>query len=294
MGYGRWDNASRATYSAATTAMEGKSTEEVYRSRTMHSDLNPKGVDRESRDSNENPESTPIIIGLDVTGSMGILADNIAREGLGTLFDCILDKRPVTDPHLMFMGIGDANYDQSPLQVSQFEPDSTIIQQLTSMHIEKGGGGNNFESYNLPWYFAANHTSHDAMDVRNRKGYLFTVGDECAPEPLTTKQISHFIGDDGQVEIGTPELLEAARKLYDVYHIIIEEGSYARSHPNDVKVSWGNLLGQKVISLSDHTKLADTIVATIEAAEGKPVSSSTDAVVAATSHLASTAGAATP
>lgn len=289
MGYGRWDNASRATYTTAQSNMVGKTMDQVYKSRTMKDGLDPKGVDRESRDSNINPESTPIIVALDVTGSMGMLADSIAREGLGVLFDCILEKKPVTDPHLMFMAIGDVNYDTAPLQVSQFEADSTIIQQLTDMYLEKGGGGNQFESYNMPWYFAAHHTEHDAKDVRNRTGYLFTVGDEQAPEPLTPDQIRRFIGDDSQDTMGTPELLELCRQKYDTYHIIIEEGSHARHHPNEVKISWNNLMGQNVISLADHKKLADTIVSTIQAAEGHKVTTGSTAVAAAVSHLEATA-----
>ncbi len=95
MGQGTWDGKSRATYSSYSASTEGLSTDEIYKERNMHADLDPKGVKvRESRDSTENPESNPIIIGLDVTGSMGILADNIAREGLGIAFDSLLDKKP--------------------------------------------------------------------------------------------------------------------------------------------------------------------------------------------------------
>ena len=116
MGHGRWDGASKRAYGTYTASTVGKTTDEIYGSRAMHDDLNPKGVKvRESRDSDKNPESNPIIIGLDVTGSMGILADTIARKGLGVLFESILDKKPVTDPHMMFMGIGDANYDRAPM-----------------------------------------------------------------------------------------------------------------------------------------------------------------------------------
>jgi hypothetical protein len=261
----------------------------------MHDDLNPFELKvRESRDSAENPESTPVIIGLDVTGSMGILADNIARQGLGVAFDSLLDKKPVTDPHLMFMGIGDANYDQAPLQVSQFEADSCIIEQVTNLYLEHGGGGNKFESYNLPWYFAAFHTVHDAMEKRGKCGYLFTVGDEEAPGPLTIAQIKTFIGDDVQGDLTSEKLLELASRVYNCYHIIIEEGSYARRALPAVQDSWQKLMGQNVISLSDHTKLAETVVSAIQLAEGAalkdvteawPDDSTTKIVHAAVKHL---------
>lgn len=267
MGGGTFDP---SAYRAFTSSTVGKSTDEVYSSRGMHKDLNPHGVKvRESRDSADNPKSTPLIVALDVTGSMGMLADVIAREGLGTLFTGILDRKPISDPHVMFMAVGDANCDSAPLQVSQFEADKRIIEQLTNIYLEHGGGGNNFESYNFPWYFAAFHTVHDSMEKRGKRGYLFTVGDEETPAPLTKAQLKTFIGDDVEAELSTRDLLEIAQRSYDVFHIIIKEGSHARSHLDRVVKSWTDLLGQRVIQLDDHKKLAETIVSAIEVAEGR-------------------------
>jgi hypothetical protein len=199
---------------------------------------------------------------------MGMLADVIAREGLGTLFTGILDRQPIQDPHVMFMAIGDANCDRAPLQVSQFEADKRIIEQLAMIYLEHGGGGNNFESYNLAWYFAAMHTVHDSMEKRGKRGYLFTIGDEEIPEDLTASQIKTIMGEDVQVP-STRDLLRMAQRTYDVFHVIIEEGNHMKYHnKNAVTEGWRELLGQRVISLSDHRHLAETIVSAIEVAEG--------------------------
>jgi hypothetical protein len=267
MGSGTFDS---TAYRSFTSSTVGKSTDDIYTSRSIHKDLNPLGVKlRESRDSDDNPSSTPLIVAIDVTGSMGMLADVIAREGLGTLFTGILDRKPITDPHVMFMAVGDANCDQAPLQVSQFEADKRIIEQLTKIYLEHGGGGNNFESYNFPWYFAAFHTAHDSLIKRGKRGYLFTVGDEEAPRALTKAQIKQFCGDDLERELSTADMLQLAQRQYDVYHVVIEEGSHARAHLGQVLDSWNKLLGQHVIRLSDHKKLAETIVSAIEVAEGR-------------------------
>jgi hypothetical protein len=281
---------SSSAYRAFAAATRGKSTDDIYSSRSIHKNLDPKGVKiRESRDSVDNPQSTPLIVGIDVTGSMGMIADVLAREGLGTLFREILDRKPITDPHLMFMAIGDANCDRAPLQVSQFEADNRIVEQLTQIYIEHGGGGNSFESYNLPWYFAARHTEHDSLIKRGKRGYLFTVGDEEAPAALTNAQIERFIGDALKREVSTEETLAEAQRKYDVFHIIIEEGSHARGHMRAVVDSWANLLGQRVIRLSDHKKLAETIVSSIEVAEGRDAADVTKkfgaAVLQAVKHL---------
>lgn len=265
MGSGTFDAASYVAYAKTTT---DKTTAGIYTSRGLDPSLDPKGVMRESRDSTDNPLSTPVIVALDVTGSMGMLADVIARNGLGVLFNELLDEKPITNPHVMFQAVGDANCDRAPLQVSQFEADNRIVEQLTKIWLEHGGGGNNFESYNLPWYFAARHTVHDSYEKRAKRGYLFTVGDEEAPQTLTRAQIEEVLGDSIQ-DVATPEsMLKEAQRTYDVFHIMVAEGDYARRKPQAVRDSWSKMLGQRALWLSDHLKLAETIIGAIEMAEG--------------------------
>src|ERR1700757_1433252 len=99
MGGGSFDTGAYRAFASSTV---GKSTDEIYTSRGMNKLLDPKGVKiRESRDSVDNPKSTPLIVGIDVTGSMGIIADALARKALGTLFSGVLDRKPISDPHVM-------------------------------------------------------------------------------------------------------------------------------------------------------------------------------------------------
>jgi hypothetical protein len=262
MGSGRFDSRAYTSYTADTASY---TREDRFKSRETKKELNPHGVKiRESRDSADNPLSNAIIVALDVTGSMGVLAEVIASKSLGVLFQKIFDEEIVTDPHLMFMGIGDANYDRAPLQVSQFEADNRIVEQLTGLYLEGGGGGNDSESYHLAWYFAARHTSIDCFEKRGRKGYLFTVGDEKTPPPLRSHQINAILGDTPEVELSAAELLVEAQRTYHVYHIIIEEGNYARGHLAETQDAWRKLLGQNALSLKDHTKLTEGIVAIIK------------------------------
>ncbi len=274
MGSGTFDAGAYRAYSASTA---GKTTDKIYTARGINASLNPKGVKiRESRDSADNPNSTPIIVAIDVTGSMGIIADTLARKGLGTLFNELLARKPIQNPHLMFMAIGDANYDSAPLQVSQFEADNRIVEQLTQIYLEGGGGGNSFESYNLPWYFASAHTEHDSLIKRGKRGYLFTVGDEEAPKDLTKDQIKEIIGDTLEREMTSDEMLAEAQRKYDVFHIIIMEGNHASHYPDRVVNSWKPILGQHVVKLSDHTKLSETIIGIIEVSEGRDAAKVSD------------------
>ncbi len=266
MGTARWDPSDWSAYAASTT---GKATDAVFKARAIDPELDPLGVTlRESRDSDLNPQSTAIVVGLDVTGSMGMIADTLARKGLGTLVEEILARRPVSDPHILCMGIGDVLYDRAPLQVTQFEADIRIARQLEKLWLEKGGGGNACESYNLQWYFAALHTAIDCFEKRGKKGYLFTVGDEEPPLDLPAAGIARVFGDRVQRDFSSRELLTLVSRMYHVFHVIVEEGSHARHNARRVRNLWTELLGQRVISLSDHTQLAEVIVSAIAVNEG--------------------------
>lgn len=289
MGGGTFDPDKYRAYASTTV---GKTTAEIFTARDLKDRLNPKNVKvRESRDSTDSPQATPVIVSTDVTGSMGMVAAAIAHKGLGTLFESILDRKPITNPHLMFMAQGDVKYDSAPLQVSQFEADNRIVEQLTDIWVEGGGGGNGWESYELPWYFAGFHTEHDSLLKRGKRGYMFTVGDEPIGPGLKKSELVRFLNDGAERDFSTQECLEAAQRLYDVYHVVIKEG-YAGDAMDGVLGTWKPLLGQHIIVLDDHTKLAETIVSAIEVAEGRDAAISAAGwgagaatVLAAVSHL---------
>lgn len=262
MGSGRF---SSATYGAYRASTESFTREQRFKETQVKKELDPRGVKiRESRDSKDNPQSNAVIVALDVTGSMGFIAEDIAKNQLGVLFNDIFDLKPITDPHLMFMAVGDVHYDNAPLQVSQFEADNRIVEQLTGIYLEGGGGGNKSESYQLPWLFAGLHTSIDCFEKRGRKGYLFTVGDEEAPDDLSPEDVHKVFGSTPQRSYTAQELYALASKMYHVYHIIIEQGNYAKHELPAVRQSWQALMGQNALSLSDYTKLAQAIVAVID------------------------------
>ena len=268
MGAGRFDPDAYRTFTANTAT---KSTHQIYDTKGLKDSLNPRKIKvRESRDSDINPLSTPIIAAIDVTGSMHTLADVIARKGLGTLFTEIYDRKPVSDPHIMFMAVGDVRSDNAPLQVSQFEADVRIIEQLTDIYLEGGGGGNNGESYNLPWYFAAFHTSTDCHEKRGKKGYLFTIGDEPAPPDLTAEHIERVFGYKPETALSNKDLLQLVQQSYHVFHLVVEEGQHPQYHGlESVMSSWRPLLGERAVVLTDHTKLSEVIVSLIEVTEGR-------------------------
>lgn len=264
MGYGNWSNADWSRYAASS--VHGRSRDELFRARGMKDAYDPARIAfRESRDSAENPESTPIIIGVDVTGSMGMLAEELVVRGLNETFTDLIDRKPVTDPHVMALAIGDAYCDRAPLQATQFEADLRIIEQLRELWLEGGGGGNRGESYSLAHAFAGLKTVTDAQDKRGKRGFLFTVGDEPCLDGVERDQLQSVLGVEARRGINGREAVRLASAGYEVFHIIVD-GSYARRNMREVRESWERILPERVIYLRDPSKLAQTIVGTIEAA----------------------------
>jgi hypothetical protein len=270
MGEGRWTPEAWEGYTTVNNHAT-KSTHEIYAARNIHPDLNPLNVKfRESRDSVLNPLSNAIIVSLDVTGSMQSVLDSMARKGLNQLLTKIYDFKPVTDPHVMCMGIGDVEAgDEAPLQVTQFEADIRLAEQLENIWLEGGGGGNQFESYSLAWYFAAHHTSIDCFEKRGKKGYLFTIGDEEPTPRLRRQDIKSVFGDDIEADINMQDLLTLVTRKYEVFHLMVEEGSHYRHSPDKTRNAWTEILGQRALRLSDHKMLSEVIVSAIRVNEGE-------------------------
>ena len=241
MGCGSWTPRDWDTYSKSSIA--GKSAAGIYTSRSVKPEFDPKGIPmRESRDSDDHPNSNAIIIGLDVTGSMSDILEGVAKK-LNVLVTEILDRKPVTDPQIMFNAIGDAMCD-----------------------FERGGGGNMFESYPLAWYFAAMHTDIDCLNKRNQKGFLFTMGDDCYPDRLTAREIKDIFGDTVERDIPVEELLNLVNRKYEVFHLVLDR----RSDTSNI-AKWRSLMGERVIKVSDYTKVPEIIVSILETMGGKDV-----------------------
>lgn len=227
-----------------------------------------QGVIREARDNEDSPQSTPIIIGLDVTASMGYLAEELALHSLNRAIMYLYENQPISCPQVMCCAIGDSKTDRIPLQVTQFESDIRIIKQLTGLYLEGGGGGNGGESYHLAWYFAANRTHTDCFEKRHRKGHLITIGDDLCHKTLTRAEIRRVFGDSVPYDLSDDELLAAAEKKYHVFHICIDKGMTGDDRNY---AEWNALMPGRVAAIGKKniSCLAELIYALVSVAEGK-------------------------
>jgi len=195
----------------------------LFKNTEMLDKFNPKFISmREARDSDEHPNSTPIAIGVDVTGSMGYLSEEIVKNSLNELMKKLYASNVIPDPQLMFAAVGDVD-DDAPLQVTQFESDIRIAEQLLELWLE-GNGGDGPEDYALFWYFLAKHTDTDSMKKRGNKGFAFTIGDATNHDTLRAKDIKDIFGDKVQRDMKLDDVADEALKTYELFHINITSG----------------------------------------------------------------------
>ena len=266
MGGGSWTSASYDAYTKGTRGMDSVTyaasnlnTQEVYKARTLDKELNPKNVMRECCDTEEHPHTLPVILALDVTGSMGMAATEVAKK-LGVIMGDLYDDKDIPDVEFCVMAIGDLYCDRAPIQISQFESDIRIAEQLDKVWFEGGGGGNKWESYTAAWYMGVNHCKLDCWK-RGKRGIIITLGDEQLNPYLQAPMLAKYVGDENQEDIETGNLYEEASEKYEIHHISVKDrhSSYFRNNlENRVDNSWKGLLGQNY-----HVCTIDELAATI-------------------------------
>lgn len=272
MGGGTWTRQSFESYSAkkCRTVVDGKvvgdySSQDMFVSRELAKELNPHNVMRECVDSTEHPNTIPVIIGLDVTGSMGAAGVEVAKS-ISTIIEDLYTK--YTDIEFMIMGIGDLACDRAPIQISQFESDIRIADQLDKVYFEHGGGGNGFESYTAAWYMGARHTILDCWS-RGKKGIIITTGDEPMNPYLPARRLASVTGDSLEKDIETPEIYAEASEKFDIYHIAVNDKSTCyRSYKDRIENSFGQLLGDR-LKTATLDSLAEKVVECIDDALSK-------------------------
>lgn len=264
MGSGSFSSSSFATYSTSLgrsyDSATGRVTGQTYTARHIDEKMKPYNVMRECCNTEEHPNTIPVILALDVTGSMGSACKETA-EALGTIMSDLYEK--FKDIQIMVMGIGDLAYDDAPIQISQFESDVRIAEWLDKIWIEFGGGGNSYESYSAAWYMGLYHTKLDAFDKQGRKGIIITMGDEPMNPYLPGDRIKHFVGDFCQGDIDTKELYKNACEKFDIYHIAVSDKSSYRMYKKEIQNSFGQLLGNR-LKISTINELRNTICDCIE------------------------------
>ena len=269
MGSGCWSANSYALYStlvgrnycASTKTFTDSytSSSQAFVSNSIDPKLDPsKNVIRECCDSEEHPNTYPIILALDVTGSMGSTAIAVQKQ-LNPIMEEIYAT--VKDAEVMIMAIGDLAYDCSPIQISQFESDIRIAENLDKIYFENGGGGNNYESYTAAWYMGLKHCKLDCWK-RGKKGLIITMGDEPINPYLPCEELMTATGDTLQADVETSKLYKDVIQKYDLVHFCIESRCYPDQR--DRKTTFDKVIGSENVFISSVDSLHKKIIQVIQ------------------------------
>lgn len=261
MGSGSFNSTSYLAYSTSLgrtyDTTTGRVTGQTYEAKKLDKSLDPKKFKvRECCNNEEHPNTIPVILGLDVTGSMGAACSEVAAA-LGTIMKNLYEK--FDDIEFCIMGIGDIAYDYAPIQMSQFESDIRIAESLDKVYMEHGGGGNEYESYTAAWYMGLYRTKLDCFDKQGRKGIIITMGDEPLNPYLNKTDLNAAIDGNEQGDVDTKTLYEKASEKFDIFHIAVDSRQNCyRFNEDKIKETFGKLLGLN-FKVSTIDSLSNTI-----------------------------------
>lgn len=259
MGYGSYTASDWTKLKTSRQLTEKQNVEEVFVKKGCDPRFNPRHIGtRECFDSEDHPHTTPIVVGLDVTGSMGYLAVKVAKEALNDLIMKLYSTDVIEDPALMCAAYGDG-WDSAPLQVTQFESDIRIAEQLLDLYFENRGNGQVVPT--CLWEFLSRHTNIDAINKRNEKGFIFTIGDSAKiREDHVSETIATVVGDHIPAA-SVQSILRETQKKFHVFHIMI-------GGDQNEKILNGHKI---VIDRSDIELLPEIILGTIAMQKGKTI-----------------------
>jgi hypothetical protein len=210
-------------------------------------------------DSIETDCERPLVILGDVTGSMGERIVTIVSK-LGYL---VVEGKEYLgkDSETAFGAVGDANPtngggspDKYPVQIRPFAKGEKMKTRLHELLIEKGGGGQAMESYELMAVYCA-------RKVKMPKATLpicIFIGDEAPYPAVKRSQASDFFGIKLEEDMPTEKVFTELKRKFAVY--IIRAPYQESSDESKIHRKWCDLLGEDRVSLlPDSNRVLDVI-----------------------------------
>ncbi len=214
---------------------------------------------------------SPLVVALDVTGS-NIEFARIVYDKAPMLHGQIEQQQYLDDFEICFAATGDAHSDAAPLQVCDFQYGAKLDNELKKIWLERGGGGNKAETYELTAYYFANY----CFMPMAKKPFFFMIGDEPPFPTLEKKVIRKYVG-----------VKDSVRKIYDtrmIFHDLYDkfQGNVFlfqnlncgrnEARTEKVKDQWIEYLGSdnadKIIRVYDEKSIIDLMLGTISMVSG--------------------------
>lgn len=267
MGGGSWDTGAYTSSKATRAATGVKDFAYTATANSVHVNLDPKRINGkpfgklEARDSADHPNSHPVLVAFDVTGSnYGRAVD--AQKRLPNLMELL--NKYIDDPQVAVAANDDFGYTSGPIQISDFESDIRVDEHIRNIWLTRMGGGNDGESYDLMLYAAARKVVLDSVEKRGKKGYFFLYADEPIFPEVQVNEVKAIFGDVIERNIPIAEIIEEARRNFNIF-VIWPEGGYAHA-----REQYKTLFGEdSVLTLQHPNLICELIASTVGLYEDK-------------------------
>lgn len=226
--------------------------------RTYEKKQGPKEKVTDPRKHIQATTPNPLIIAVDVTGSMAHWPFEIF-DRLPLLYNTLSQYRE--DLEISFVAIGDAKYDKWPLQATPFANGFDLEQMLGALYGE-GGGGDAPESYGLFAYWVATHVTIQPTEERP---FLIVFGDAPMHPKVTRGEIEHYLDDSVNGDIDSFKAWEQVAQTWNTWFLRRPTGK-----PGDaVDKQWSRAIGeQKIFHIEDEQRAVDYAMGLISRAWG--------------------------
>ena len=175
MGGGSYD---REVYSSSSYSSWGTSSvsESKFTNTVIDNELRPgKFIVSKSKH--------PIIIALDVTGS-NIDFAKLVYDKLPMFYGQIEEKGYLDDFDICICAVGDAKYDDYPIQIGTPAKGLEIDSWLEKVVLEGGGGGNDTESYEIMAHYLNNYCEFED----GAQPTVFFIADESVVDTVSSRE----------------------------------------------------------------------------------------------------------
>jgi hypothetical protein len=209
----------------------------------------------------------PVVINLDVTGSMGNWARTI-YDKMPMFFGQIVQQGYLPDLSISFAANGDAYSDRYPIQVCDFAEGTALDADLAKIFIEGNGGGNHHESYELMAWLYANKCKipKDAVP------FFFFLADEGVYDTVDSDQVQSLFGVSVSGQVTAKAVFAKLLKKFKGNVFLVHKNYYddANSPTNkEIVAQWEDLIGSDhVLVLQDPKAVVDVMLGAIAVSSG--------------------------
>ena len=218
-------------------------------STSMDSSMKPNGKILESK------TKTPIVIVLDVTGS-NINFARVVYDKMPMFYGQIEEKGYLKDFDILFCAVGDAKYDEYPIQIGNFAKGIELDSWLEKIVLEGCGGPFGEESYELMAYYLLRNTKFE----EGAEPIIFFIGDEMPYSNVDSKELEK-IGIEEYQKLDP--FKELRKKVNDNVFMLLNK-AYGRYFKDDIIFCWEKLLApQHVVKINEEKAIIDLMLGII-------------------------------